>query len=146
MSAVEVRALARAVIEAGGNYDDLCKLVRLWKRSREGGASGTPVDRLVAEIIDTFDAVEIDEYGAPVGVDTSAGNKAVRHIEELARQMFSPAMRALLVAKPIDCSYPDQHSTRHRPHPVTGRTVCHTCHPPVATNHKTRENRDAASR
>lgn len=35
----------------------------------------------------------------------------------------------------VDCWQVEAHCTHHAPHPRTGRTVCHLCHPPAPVDH-----------
>ena len=135
MSALEVREIARLVIEAGGTYDDLCELVRLWELSRDADASSAHADQLVTEIIETFDAIEIDEYGSPVSPESD--NAAIRRVERAARRMFPPGVRALINAKKdarslaIDCPH-RAHAGREWRRVGSERWTCGVCHPPAS--------------
>jgi hypothetical protein len=35
------------------------------------------------------------------------------------------------VTPEVECAYATRHREHHHPHPVTGRLVCHVCHPPT---------------
>jgi hypothetical protein len=125
---VEIRELARIVIEAGGNLDDLKRLAARWNEQRHAVHARTLADLTNAEWMAAFPGSIINTgVGAPPPrIDPSTAQLLGKKATALAEGPLG-LLRGL--PAPV-CRYEHHRPTDWRPRGSVVR-VCGICHPPA---------------